>query len=100
MNWAAILWFVLMAGFLIAEAVCPFHLVSIWFVAGSLVATLDRKCSEAQYDHQKQTASCNHSHRRRLAGGVESDCAEVGARTLDRYRFAESAKALAVDFGA
>ena len=38
MNWAAILWFVLTVAFLIAEAVCPFHLVSIWFAAGALVA--------------------------------------------------------------
>lgn len=40
MNWAAILWFVLMVGFLIVEAACPIHLVSIWFAAGSLVAML------------------------------------------------------------
>lgn len=38
MNWAAIVWMVLMVGFLIVEACCPFHLVSIWFAAGSLVA--------------------------------------------------------------
>ena len=40
MNWAAIVWFVLMLVFLIVEAVCAFHLVSIWFAAGSLVAML------------------------------------------------------------
>jgi len=40
MNWAAIVWFVLVLGFLIVEAACPFHLVSIWFAAGSLVAML------------------------------------------------------------
>ena len=40
MNWAAIVWFVLMLGFLIVEAACPIHLVSIWFAAGSLVAML------------------------------------------------------------
>lgn len=38
MNWAAIIWFGLMVGFLIVEAACPIHLVSIWFAAGSLVA--------------------------------------------------------------
>ena len=38
MNWAAIVWLGLMVAFLIAEAACPFHLVSIWFAAGSLVA--------------------------------------------------------------
>lgn len=38
MNWAATVWMVLMIGFLIAEAACPFHLVSIWFAAGALVA--------------------------------------------------------------
>ena len=38
MNWAATVWMVLMVGFLIAEASCPCHLVSIWFAAGALVA--------------------------------------------------------------
>ena len=38
MNWYATVWRVLMVGFLIAEAACPFHLVSIWFAIGSLVA--------------------------------------------------------------
>lgn len=40
MNWAAIVWFALLLVFLIVEAACPFHLVSIWFAAGSLVAML------------------------------------------------------------
>ena len=40
MNWAAVIWFCLMAGFLIVEGVCAIHLVSIWFAAGSLVAML------------------------------------------------------------
>ena len=38
MDWAAIVWMVLMVGFLIVEASCPCHLVSIWFAAGALVA--------------------------------------------------------------
>lgn len=38
MNWAASVWLVLMVGFLIFEASCPCHLVSIWFAAGALVA--------------------------------------------------------------
>ena len=38
MNWAAYMWLALMVGFLIVEGACPFHLVSIWFAAGSLVA--------------------------------------------------------------
>ncbi len=38
MNWAAMIWFILVLGFLVVEAVCAFHLVSIWFAAGSLVA--------------------------------------------------------------
>lgn len=33
-----ILWLVLLCAFLIAEAACPIHLVSIWFAAGSLMA--------------------------------------------------------------
>jgi len=32
------IWLALMALFLIVEAACPIHLVSIWFAAGSLVA--------------------------------------------------------------
>ena len=38
MNTASIIWFVLMVVFLVAEAACPFHLISVWFAAGSLVA--------------------------------------------------------------
>ena len=38
MNWAAIIWFGLTVAFIIMEAACPFHLVSIWFAAGALVA--------------------------------------------------------------
>ncbi len=38
MNWPAIVWLGLMAVFLLVEAACPIHLVSIWFAAGSLVA--------------------------------------------------------------
>ncbi len=40
MNWAAYMWLALMIGFLIAEAACPFHLVSIWFAIGSLAAMI------------------------------------------------------------
>ena len=40
MNWAAIIWFSLMVLFLIVEAVCAIHLVSIWFAAGALVAAI------------------------------------------------------------
>ena len=34
------IWIALMVVFLIVEAACPIHLVSIWFAAGSLVAAL------------------------------------------------------------
>ena len=40
MNWAAIIWFVLLLIFLATEAACPIHLVSIWFAAGALVAMI------------------------------------------------------------
>ena len=40
MNWGAIIWFGLLLVFLIVEAACPIHLVSIWFAAGSLVAMI------------------------------------------------------------
>ena len=38
MNWAACIWVALAIVFLIVEAACPIHLVSIWFAAGSLIA--------------------------------------------------------------
>ena len=40
MNWAACIWVALAIVFLIVEAACPIHLVSIWFVAGSVVAMI------------------------------------------------------------
>ena len=40
MNLAAYIWFGLMVAFIIVEAACPIHLVSIWFAAGSLVAAV------------------------------------------------------------
>ena len=38
MDLVAIVWLGLLVAFLIAEAACPFHLVSIWFAIGSLAA--------------------------------------------------------------
>ena len=40
MEFTSILWFVLLVVFLVVEAACPIHLVSIWFAAGSLIAML------------------------------------------------------------
>ena len=40
MNWAAVIWLVLMVLFMIAEASCPCHLISIWFAVGALVSVL------------------------------------------------------------
>lgn len=40
MNTASWVWFILMVVFLVAEAACPIHLISIWFAAGSLVAAI------------------------------------------------------------
>ena len=40
MNLAAIIWFGLLLVFLVVEAACPFHLVSIWFAAGAFVAMI------------------------------------------------------------
>lgn len=40
MNLDMIVWFVLFLVFLVVEAACPVHLVSIWFAVGSLVAVL------------------------------------------------------------
>ena len=38
MNWAVMIWLGLLLIFLIVEAVCAVHLVSIWFAAGALLA--------------------------------------------------------------
>ena len=38
MNWFATTWFVAMVILLIVEGACPFHLVSIWFAIGALLA--------------------------------------------------------------
>ena len=38
MNWAATCWMAAMVIFLIVEGACPFHLVSVWFAIGALVA--------------------------------------------------------------
>ena len=40
MNWAAIIWLILMVIFLVVEAACAVHMVSIWFAAGALVAAI------------------------------------------------------------
>jgi len=40
MNAAAIIWLIIMVGFLVVEAACPIHLVSVWFSVGALVAAL------------------------------------------------------------
>lgn len=38
MTGAAIIWLVLLVGFLAVEGACPIHLVSIWFAVGALAA--------------------------------------------------------------
>lgn len=40
MTLAVICWLVLLLIFLLAEAACPIHLVSLWFAVGSLAAML------------------------------------------------------------
>ena len=41
MNWAyTVTWIVLMVVFLVVEAACPIHLVSIWFAVGALIASV------------------------------------------------------------
>lgn len=40
MTGSQILWLVLLIGFLVAEAACPIHLVSIWFAVGALVSLI------------------------------------------------------------
>ena len=37
---AQTIWLILMIGFVILEAACPIHLVSIWFAAGALAAAV------------------------------------------------------------
>ena len=38
MELVTLIWLVLVIVFIVVEAACPFHLVSIWFAVGSLVA--------------------------------------------------------------
>ena len=40
MNWTALIWLGLMVAFLVAEAACAIHLISIWFAAGALIAMI------------------------------------------------------------
>ena len=40
MNWEILVWFGIMLAFLVVEAACPLHLVSIWFAVGALGAIL------------------------------------------------------------
>jgi membrane protein implicated in regulation of membrane protease activity len=40
MDLSSIIWLVLLVVFLIVEAACPIHLVSLWFAAGALVAAI------------------------------------------------------------
>ena len=37
---ATIVWLVLLIGFIVLEAACPIHLISIWFAVGSLAAAV------------------------------------------------------------
>ncbi len=39
-----LIWLGLMIALLIVEGVCPFHLVSIWFAAGAMVAMIAAMC--------------------------------------------------------
>ena len=40
MNWEILIWFGIMLAFLVVEAACPLHLVSIWFALGALAAMI------------------------------------------------------------
>jgi membrane protein implicated in regulation of membrane protease activity len=40
MDMATIVWLVLLIGFIILEAACPIHLISIWFAVGALAAAV------------------------------------------------------------
>ncbi len=40
MDPTSILWLILLVAFLVVEAACPIHLVSLWFAAGALAAAL------------------------------------------------------------
>ena len=37
---ATTVWLILLVGFVIAEAACPIHLISIWFAVGALAAAI------------------------------------------------------------
>lgn len=40
MNWEILVWFGIMLAFLVVEAACPLHLVSIWFAVGALTSMI------------------------------------------------------------
>ena len=40
MNWLTGMWFVFVLAFLVIEAACPIHLVSIWFAAGAFLSMI------------------------------------------------------------
>ncbi len=40
----ALVWLVLLVGFLVVEGICPFHLVSVWFACGALAAMIAALC--------------------------------------------------------
>lgn len=40
MNWGILIWLGIMLAFLVVEAACPLHLVSLWFAAGALMAMI------------------------------------------------------------
>lgn len=49
MNWDVIIWLGLMLVFLVVEAACPIHLVSIWFAVGSLAAMVAAALNAAMW---------------------------------------------------
>lgn len=49
MDLVAIVWLGLLVFFLIVEAACPLHLVSLWFAAGSLVALIAHMLGAAMW---------------------------------------------------
>ena len=66
MELVAILWLGLLIAFVVVEAACPIHLVSIWFAAGSLAALVVYWLHSSLALYQEVSEPPRHRHQYRL----------------------------------
>ena len=60
MELVSLIWLGLVIVFLIVEASCPIHLVSVWFAVGSLVALAVQALKEGNADDLQWYCWCMH----------------------------------------